>query len=105
MTTSTEEHHAPAMLIRSVQRALRLLEAASAHERGLPAKVLAREVGLALGTTYHLLRTLTFEGYLKRLPDGSYVLGDRVPRLLNQKRHAGRAEQRAARPVGGRQRT
>lgn len=74
----------PGTVIGSVQRALRLLEAASAHDRGVPAKALAREVGLALGTTYHLLRTLTFEGYLRRLPNGSYVLGDGVGRLLNQ---------------------
>lgn len=74
----------PGTLIGSVQRALRLLEAASAHEGGVPAKALAREAGLALGTTYHLLRTLTFEGYLRRLSNGSYVLGDGIGRLLNQ---------------------
>src|SRR5207237_5961660 len=28
-------------------------------------------------------RTLTFEGYLQRLPDGSYALGEEVPRLLD----------------------
>ncbi|HXM57284.1 MAG TPA: IclR family transcriptional regulator [Candidatus Dormibacteraeota bacterium] len=75
----------PGTLIGSVQRALRLLEAVSAHEEGRPAKALAREVGLALGTTYHLLRTLTFEGYLRRLPNGSYVLGEGVSHL----RHLG----------------
>jgi IclR family transcriptional regulator, acetate operon repressor len=73
----------PGTLIGSVQRALRLLEAVSVHEEGRPAKALAREVGLALGTTYHLLRTLTFEGYLRRLPNGSYVLGDGVGHLLH----------------------
>jgi IclR family transcriptional regulator, acetate operon repressor len=74
----------PATLITSVQRALRLLEAASTSADGLPAKQLARSVGLPIGTTYHLLRTLTFEGYLQRLPNGSYVLGDEVARLLDQ---------------------
>lgn len=44
-------------LISSVQRAFRLMEAVGAHESGVPAKQLARETGLALGTTYHLLRT------------------------------------------------
>ena len=73
----------PGTLIGSVQRALRLLEAASVHEEGRPAKALAREVGLALGTTYHLLRTLTFEGYLRRLPNGNYVLGEGVSHLLS----------------------
>lgn len=74
----------PATLISSVQRALRLLEAASTSAEGLPAKQLARTVGLPIGTTYHLLRTLTFEGYLQRLPNGCYVLGDEVARLLDQ---------------------
>ena len=43
----------------------------------MSAKALAREAGLALPTTYHLLRTLVHEGYLAR-EDGGYVLGHRV---------------------------
>lgn len=62
-------------LISSVRRALQLLEATASHERGAPAKRLARETGLPLGTTYHLLRTLVHEGYLHKLEDGSFVLG------------------------------
>jgi DNA-binding IclR family transcriptional regulator len=65
-------------LIASVQRAFRLLEAVGAHGGGAPAKRLAREAGLPLGTTYHLLRTLTHEGYLRKLDDGVFVLGQRV---------------------------
>lgn len=65
-------------LISSVQRALHLLDAVSAHPNGVPAKVLARETGLPLATTYHLLRTLQHEGYLRKLEDGSFVLGDHV---------------------------
>lgn len=61
-------------LIGSVQRALRLMEAVAASEDAVPAKSLARMVGLALPTTYHLLRTLVHEGYLRKLTDG-YVLG------------------------------
>ncbi len=76
------EHHAPATLITSVQRALRLLEAVSVAPGGAPAKQLARAAGLPLGTAYHLLRTLTFEGYLRRLGDGSYIVGDEVGKLL-----------------------
>ncbi|MGV9921660.1 IclR family transcriptional regulator [Streptomyces cellulosae] len=68
-------------LISSVQRAFRLLEAASAHETGAPAKQLARETGLPLGTAYHLLRTLVHDGYLRKLDDGSFVLGDRLQTL------------------------
>jgi IclR family acetate operon transcriptional repressor len=76
----------PATLIASVQRALRLMEAVCDHEHGAPAKVLAREAGLNLATAYHLLRTLVYEGYLCRLADGSYVLSEGVPTLLNQSR-------------------
>ncbi len=67
-------------LIGSVQRAMRLLEAAASHQYGAPAKQLAREAGLALPTAYHLLRTLTHEGYLRR-EKGVFVLGDAVERL------------------------
>ncbi|MFB1045124.1 IclR family transcriptional regulator [Streptomyces chrestomyceticus] len=62
-------------LIGSVQRALRLLEAVGAHSAGAPAKQLAREAGLPLPTTYHLLRTLTHEGYLRR-ENGVFVYGE-----------------------------
>ncbi|MFF8031842.1 MULTISPECIES: IclR family transcriptional regulator [unclassified Streptomyces] len=68
-------------LINSVQRALRLLEAASAHQNGAPAKQLARETGLPLATAYHLLRTLVHDGYLRKLDDGGFVLGDRLRTL------------------------
>ncbi|GGU81337.1 transcriptional regulator [Streptomyces albospinus] len=62
-------------LIGSVQRALRLLEAVAAHPDGAPAKQLARAAGLPLATTYHLLRTLTHEGYLRR-ENGVFVVGE-----------------------------
>ncbi|TQJ57785.1 helix-turn-helix domain-containing protein [Streptomyces sp. NBC_00080] len=68
-------------LITSVQRAFRLLEAASAHENGAPAKQLARETALPLATAYHLLRTLVNDGYLRKLPDGGFILGDRLQTL------------------------
>ncbi|CUM39854.1 Transcriptional regulator, IclR family [Streptomyces venezuelae] len=52
----------------------------SSHADGAPAKQLARETGLPLPTTYHLLRTLTHEGYLRR-EKGVFVLGDAAVRL------------------------
>ncbi|MFI8367492.1 IclR family transcriptional regulator [Streptomyces sp. NPDC085466] len=67
-------------LIGSVQRALRLLEAVASHPDGAPAKQLARETGLPLPTTYHLLRTLTHEGYLLR-DKGAFHLGEAAARL------------------------
>lgn len=79
-------------LIGSVQRALRLLEAVGEHRSGVTAKQLARKAGLPLGTTYHLLRTLTHEGYLQRV-DGAYVYGAAVGELG---RHHELADGRAA---------
>ncbi len=71
---------APATLIGSVQRAMKLLETVAGHEYGAPAKQLARETGLALPTTYHLLRTLVHEGYLQR-DKGLFFLGEAAERL------------------------
>ncbi|MGW1223804.1 IclR family transcriptional regulator [Streptomyces sp. NPDC002530] len=67
-------------LIGSVQRALRLLEAVGTHRDGAPAKQLAREAGLPLPTAYHLLRTLTHEGYLRR-ENGVFLFGAAAERL------------------------
>ncbi|WP_394298450.1 IclR family transcriptional regulator [Streptomyces achromogenes] len=67
-------------LIGSVQRAMRLLETVASHAYGAPAKQLARETGLPLPTTYHLLRTLVHEGYLHR-DKGLFFLGDAAERL------------------------
>ncbi|XKK61135.1 helix-turn-helix domain-containing protein [Streptomyces sp. ARC32] len=77
-------------LISSVQRAFRLMEAVGAHASGAPAKQLARETGLALGTTYHLLRTMVHDGYVRKLEDGTFVLGERLGAL-----HAGSRDQTA----------
>ncbi|WP_406399735.1 IclR family transcriptional regulator [Streptomyces uncialis] len=67
-------------LIGSVQRALRLLEAAAGHPGGAPAKQLAREAEVALPTAYHLLRTLAHEGYVRR-DRGVYLLAEAAERL------------------------
>ncbi|GAB3684207.1 IclR family transcriptional regulator [Saccharopolyspora tripterygii] len=68
-------------LIASVQRALRLLEVVGEHPGGVTAKCLARSTGLALPTTYHLLRTLVHEGYLAKLDDGAFIVGEQVTGL------------------------
>ncbi|MFC4331652.1 IclR family transcriptional regulator [Streptomyces andamanensis] len=86
-------------LISSVQRAFRLLEAVGAHEGGAPAKQLARETGLALATTYHLLRTLVHDGYVRKLEDGAFVLGERLGALHQESRTQARLSR--VRPVLG----
>ncbi|MFG2307322.1 IclR family transcriptional regulator [Streptomyces sp. NPDC048566] len=73
-------------LITSVQRAFRLMEAVGAHENGAPAKQLARETGLAQATAYHLLRTLVHDGYVRKLDDGGFILGDKVRTLSTRSR-------------------
>jgi IclR family acetate operon transcriptional repressor len=80
-------------LIASVQRALHLMEAVASHSSGAPAKQLAREARLPLATTYHLLRTLAYEGYVSRMTGGAWVLGDRLEALHGQ----GRSQQLLAR--------
>jgi len=84
-------------LITSVQRAFRLLEAVSAHANGAPAKQLARETGLPLATAYHLLRTLVHDGYLRKLDDGGFILGDKLQTLRTTGR--GQALLSRVRPV------
>ena len=71
-------------LIQSVQRALRIMEVVAEHDGRARAKEIARAAGLPLATTYHLLRTCAHEGWLQRLPDGSYVLGHRIDVVRDQ---------------------
>lgn len=70
-----DPHGEPSDLIRSVSRAFRVLEAVGYSPRGLTVKQLARRCDLTVATTYHLIRTLAYEGYVMRREDGSYVLG------------------------------
>jgi DNA-binding IclR family transcriptional regulator len=65
----------PSDLIRSVSRALRVLESVGASPRGLTVKQIARRCDLTVATTYHLVRTLAYEGYVARREDGTYVVG------------------------------
>ncbi len=65
----------PSDLIRSVSRALRVLEAVGHTPRGLTVKQIARRCDLTTATTYHLIRTLAYEGYVARREDGTYVVG------------------------------
>lgn len=70
----------PADLVRSVSRALRVLEEVGRAAGPVPVKAIARRSRLNLSTTYHLVRTLAYEGYLERTPDGCYVIGAEVAR-------------------------
>jgi IclR family acetate operon transcriptional repressor len=78
MAMTPAERPSGPTLIRSVQRALRLLEVVSEQDGRAHAKSIARAARLPLATTYHLLRTLAHEGYLQHLDDGTYVLGHQL---------------------------
>jgi DNA-binding IclR family transcriptional regulator len=78
MLRRVSQDQQPTDLIRSVSRALRIIEAVSGSPDPLPVKVIARRCQMNLSTAYHLVRTLCYEGYLARLPDGCYVAGSEV---------------------------
>lgn len=83
MVQLPERGPAPDDMVQSVSRALRVLEMVSATP-GLPVKAIARRCGLNVSTTYHLVRTLAYEGYLRRLPDGCYDVGAELPRRFRE---------------------
>ena len=83
--TERERGPAPDDLVQSVSRALRVLEAVAVSDRPMPVKAVARRCGLNLSTTYHLIRTLSYEGYLDRLPDGTYATGSEVARRFHDR--------------------
>jgi len=64
--------------IQSVSRAVALLLFVSEREDGVAAKEAAFACGLALPTAYHLLNTLTFEGFLAKDARRRYTLGPKA---------------------------
>jgi DNA-binding IclR family transcriptional regulator len=74
----------PTDLIQSVSRALRVLEQVTQADHPMPVKAVARRCGLNLSTAYHLMRTLCYEGYLTRQPDGSYAAGPQVAERFHE---------------------
>jgi DNA-binding IclR family transcriptional regulator len=77
-----EQAPEPSDLVRSVSRAFRILEEVGAGPAPLTVKAIARRCEVNLSTAYHLVRTLTYEGYLVRDQDGRYTLGSSVTRLF-----------------------
>jgi DNA-binding IclR family transcriptional regulator len=73
-----DEAPEPSDLVRSVSRAFRVLEEVGASSAPLTVKAIARRCQLNLSTAYHLVRTLVYEGYLRRGADGRYLLGSSV---------------------------
>ena len=68
--------------VRSVSRALAVLDALAMSPDGQTAKGVAAAVGLALPTAYHLLNTLVASGYASRDSASQlFALGPRIPQL------------------------
>src|SRR5918993_1685573 len=53
---------------KSVRRVLRIMDLVSRRGETLTAKELAREVGTNLSSCYYLLKVLTEEGYIEKIP-------------------------------------
>jgi DNA-binding IclR family transcriptional regulator len=80
--TKRAEGSSPAPYIQSLQRGFRILEVVTRSEKGVAVAEIARETGLHVSTTFHLLRTLVALGYVSQ-DDGSrkYRLGPKVLQL------------------------
>ncbi|WP_021592344.1 MULTISPECIES: IclR family transcriptional regulator [Actinomadura] len=74
-------------LIQSLQRGLRLVEAV-VEQGPMTARTLSKATGLGMPTTYHLLRTLVYEGYLERRAGGFYALGPQFHSTAELERQA-----------------
>lgn len=84
--TGSHPAEEPHDLVQSVSRALRVLEEVTRSKGPITVKALARRTELNLSTTYHLVRTLAYEGYLLRQQDGRYDVGPEVPRRFRDLR-------------------
>ena len=65
----------------SVRRALDVLEVIASSPRPIPAKAVAQQLGISLGTSYRVLHTLEDGGYVVRLGHGCFGLGGKVTSL------------------------
>ncbi|MEU3756353.1 IclR family transcriptional regulator C-terminal domain-containing protein [Streptomyces olivoreticuli] len=71
----------PTAPLHSAQYALRVLEAVARRPSGVTESRIAREAGLTAAHLARLLPMLRREGYLERLTDGAYVVGDSLALL------------------------
>ena len=67
--------------IQSVSRALRILDTLAEHPDGLGVVNIAKELGLNVSTTHHLVNTLCDCNYVAQVNRGAYRLGHAVSRL------------------------
>lgn len=72
------------VILTTLARGLRLLEAVTSSGGCVTAKSLSRSLGLKPSTCYHLLRTLRAEGYVVRTKDGFWDIGPRASSLASR---------------------
>ncbi|SFJ30390.1 IclR family transcriptional regulator [Thermoflavimicrobium dichotomicum] len=69
--------------IKSVSKALQILELLGKHPNGLMIKEISILLKLNLSTTYHLINTMLEHGYVNKTKDDVYLLGYQIPFLNN----------------------
>lgn len=69
--------------VQSAHRALAILECIATSHRDLTASEIAGKVGIVLATTYHLLKTLEVDGYIRR-GHGGYALSAKLGEMAAQ---------------------
>lgn len=71
-------------LVRSLDRALAILDALAAQPQGVGLSDLSRHVGIAKSTAHRLLSTLEYRGFVVRCPeDGRYIPGPKVAGVID----------------------
>ena len=77
----------PAAGVRSVDRALSILEQLAASGRECSLSELSSSAGLSIGTTHRVVRTLVDRGYVRQLASRAYVLGPHLVELGDRARY------------------
>lgn len=73
--------------VRSVQRAFAVLEALANRDEAATLTSIADELGLAVPTTFRIMRTLVAEGYAQQVASRRYGLGPGLVRLGDRRAH------------------
>lgn len=73
--------------VRSIERALSILEQLAIADRACSLSELSSSAGLSVGTTHRVVRTLVARGYVRQLPTREYVLGPSLVRLGDKARY------------------
>jgi IclR family acetate operon transcriptional repressor len=73
--------------VRSIDRALSILEQLATAGRECGLTELSYAAGLSIGTTHRVIRTLVVRGYVRQLPTRGYVLGPSLVELGDKARY------------------